>query len=88
MFPELLDGAKVLLYTVFGNYAYVRYTTGDIFNAVNYFAVCQYKNDDDFYLFGCNAYFEVISDYICKNVEECQELVQSFSCEKLHWSSF
>lgn len=42
MFPEFLDGAKVLLYTVFGNYAYVRYTTGDIFNAVNYFAVCQY----------------------------------------------
>ena len=85
MFPETLDGAKVLFYTSKGNYGVMRYTTGEVFDNILYYAICKYENDTRFYLFGCNADFEVITDCLWDSVEECQHIAQRSCNLEISW---
>lgn len=67
MFPDYLDGAKVLLYTDLGHWGFI--TDYDENNAtierqICYQAVCQYTGDDRFYLFSCGQDFDVIGDVL------------------------
>ncbi len=82
MFPAMLDGARILFYTPKGEYGVVRYTTGEILDNINYYAIGKYDKDECIYLFGCNADFEVISDSVWEGVEECQRVAQT-SCNKV-----
>lgn len=77
MFPEKLDNANVLYFTDKGCYDTIRYTDGRIYDYIFYLAICTYDNDDGFYLFGCNANKEVISDYLCNTIEECMNIYQN-----------
>ena len=70
-FPKVLDDACVLYYTPQDCYGTVRYTTGEAVGNISYLAICKYKNDSAYYLFGCNAAYEVVSDSLWNTVEEC-----------------
>lgn len=73
MFPTTLDGAKVLCYTDQGDYGPVHYTTGEVYDRQAYFAICQYPGSSDYYLFGCNESFNVISDFPCDSIAQCRQ---------------
>ena len=76
MLPNQIDGAKVLFYTDYGDYGYIRYTTGIIFDEIHYFCIAQYHgNGEGYYLFKCNAKFEVISDTLCDDIDMCKRIV-------------
>ena len=70
MFPSSLDNARVLYHTPPGRYGDLRLTTGEIEDHIVYLAVCQYPNDGKYYLFGCNAEYEVITDWLCETLQE------------------
>ena len=66
MFPDYLDGAKVLEYTDRGHYGFVTDFNEDDFpieKEICYYAIAQYENDtDSFYVFSCDESFEVFGD--------------------------
>ena len=85
MFPDFLDNAKVLYYTPPGDYGDLYLTTGEIEDRIVYRAVCQYPADDKYYLFGCNAEYEVITDWPCDSLQEAMQTAQSPNQEKIIW---
>ena len=75
MFPDFLDNARVLEYTDKGHYGYViEYDENYVphHKKLYYLAIARYDGDDCFYLFGCDADFEVISDGLYDSPEECK----------------
>ena len=70
-FPKVLDNACVLYYTPQDYYGTVRYTTGEIADYIRYLAICKYEGDTQYYLFGCNAEYEVVSDSPWESVKQC-----------------
>lgn len=76
MFPEQLNGAIVLMYTPKGNYGVVEYETGKTYDTLCYYAIAKYDGDSSYYLFGCNSNFDVISDYLCDSIDDCQNTVK------------
>ena len=66
MFPDYLDGAKVLEYTDAGHFGFITdYDDDDnpYEREICYLAICAYTGDPSRYLFYCDRYFEVISDF-------------------------
>lgn len=66
MFPDFLDGARVLKYTDHGHFGFI--TDYDADNApiekeIHYLAICQYTGDDAVYLFSCDEDHNVIFDH-------------------------
>ncbi|MBE6923218.1 MAG: hypothetical protein E7465_08605 [Ruminococcaceae bacterium] len=66
MFPDFLDGAKVLEYTEPGHFGFI--TDYDDFGnpverEIRYLALCVYTGDANCCLFYCDEDFEVISDF-------------------------
>ena len=66
MFPDYLDGARVLEYTDLGHYGFI--TDYDENNVpvekeICYLAICQYSGDDAVYLFSCDTDCAVIADF-------------------------
>lgn len=80
-FPTMLDNASVLYYTPENCYGEVYYTTGELAENIRYLAICKYEDDASFYLFGCNADYEVVSDSPWMSVEECMRIAKnSYDC--------
>lgn len=83
MFPDYLDGAKVLEYTEAGHFGFIT-DYDDAGNPLEreicYLAICAYTGDPSRYLFYCDRYFEVISDF-------CGDSVAGFkdSCPDAVW---
>lgn len=66
MFPDFLDGAKVLEYTDAGHFGFI--TDYDdagnpLEREIRYLALCAYTGAADCYLFYCDENFDVISDF-------------------------
>ena len=66
MFPDYLDGARVLEYTDPGHYGFI--TDYDDSNTpiekeIRHLAICQYTGDDALYLFSCDRDHNVIFDH-------------------------
>ena len=76
MFPDYLDGAKVLEYTDRGHYGFVTDFNEDdlpIEKEICYYAIAQYENDtDSFYAFSCDESFEVFGDACLWTLEMCK----------------
>ena len=76
MFPDYLDGAKVLEYTDRGHYGFVTDFNEDdlpIEKEICYYAIAQYENDtDSFYAFSCDESFEVFGDACLRTLEMCK----------------
>ena len=85
MFPSALDHAKVLYYTPPGHYGELCLTIGEIEDRIVYRAICQYPDDDQYCLFGCNAECEVITDWSCDSLAEAMQAAQSPGQEKIIW---
>lgn len=71
LFPDQLDGAKVIYYTPKDNFGEMYYDTGEIAAYFKYLAICKYDNDELYYLFKCNENMEVESDSLWHSVDEC-----------------
>ena len=66
MFPDYLDGAKVLEYTEAGHFGFITdYDDEDnpYEREIRYLALCVYTGDANCFLFYCDENFEVISDF-------------------------
>lgn len=87
MFPSELDGAKVLYYTPKGDYGAIRYPNGDIADNYKYLAICKYENDDKYYLFCCDEKYDVVTDWLYDNFEDCMSAAISRK-ENIVWYDF
>ncbi len=70
--PDELDGAKVLLWSRLPEKETLYYSDGRVWAEIEYYAICKYEKDNGYYLFKCDARFEVQSDSIFDSVEECK----------------
>ena len=85
MFPEQLDGAKVLYFTHKKEYGVISYTTGETAAHIKYLAICKYSDSDRYCLFYCNENKEVETDDLWDSVGECMNMADSFYGGKILW---
>ena len=85
MFPDYLDNAKVFFFTSKGDYGKMSDEYGKTVASFSFLAICKYENDDRYYLFGCNADFEVEADYDCSSTDECMETAKSVFSGDIAW---
>ena len=85
MFPDILDGAKVLFFSPKGNY-------GTMFDAeckeiayFSYLAIGKYDDSEGYYLFKCNDAFEVESDFLLDSIEMCISCAENLCNKKIDW---
>lgn len=77
MFPNELDGAKVLFYTEKEDFGTVNYPNGEICDYITYLAICTYPNaSKDYYLFYCDDKYEVITDNLFNSLEDCKKCAE------------
>lgn len=73
MFPDFLDGAKVLEYTESDHFGFITDYDDDgnpYEREIRYLALCAYTGHDGYYLFSCAEDFEVISDSLWDSPEQ------------------
>lgn len=86
MFPEILDGAKVIYYTPENDYGSVYYSNGEIADYIKYLAICQYSGDCEiYYLFSCNKNYEVLNDSVWDSTKECMRVSNSCLGGNIVW---
>ena len=85
MFPNELDGAKVLYYTPQDDYGLIKFTNGEIADYYHYLAICKYVKENAYYLFCCNENYEVVSDWVDSSVEACMKLAAEYK-ENIIWN--
>lgn len=85
MFPEELDGAKVLYFTPEGNYGVMHYAAGGVAAYFKYLAICKYDDSDGYYLFCCNGNKEVETDSLWDSVNECMGVADCSYGGKILW---
>jgi hypothetical protein len=76
--PKEVGGAKVILYTSIderhqftGNCSQI--VAGVLMNAMAGLAICQYENEDCFYLFGCDKTWATVTDTLHTTLKEAKE---------------
>ena len=76
MFPDYLDGAKVIEYTEQSSFALTvdpwDNENPDSEKEVCYIAVSQYEGSEQFNLFWCDTEFNVLQDRLCDSIDECK----------------
>lgn len=75
MFPDFLDGARVLEYTEMGHFGFITdYDENDVpfEKEICYLAVCRYDDTPEYYIFSCDSNFDVISDGCFRSIEICK----------------
>ena len=85
MFPDILDGAKVLFFTSKDDYGVMFDTEGNEVAQFKYFAICKYDNCDEYYLFKCNEKYEVESDFVCDSIEMCMNIASDHYGKEIMW---
>ncbi len=70
---EFIDGAKVIKLSKRGLYGNVDFKSEMKVVKIEYIAICQYENDDDYYLFACDANFNVLGDSVYDNYENAKK---------------
>ena len=76
LFPDELDGAKVLFHTSIGDYGPQHH---------RYLAVCKYEKSNEYYLFDCDKDYEVVNDTIWESAEECMDVAESSFGKEIEW---
>ena len=87
MFPDYLDGAKVLEYTEKRHFYFVTDYDEDsnpIEREICYFAIARYEKGGSFYLFSCDSTPEVFGDSPWDSPEECKDVI-SWLLEDTVW---
>lgn len=83
MFPDFLDGAKVLEYTEPGHFGFITDYDDDgnpFEREIRYLALCAYTGDEKCYFFYCDEDFEVISDFYGDTIAGFKD-----SCPRAVW---
>ena len=83
MFPDYLDGARVLEFTEKGHLGFITDYDDDgnpFEREVRYLALCAYTGNEKCCLFYCDADFEVISDFSGDTLAGFKD-----SCPQAHW---
>ena len=83
--PKQIDGAKTLFIakaeTIFDT---VVRDNNQI--SIELIAVCQYIDDNGFYLFGCNKAFITHTDFYYENLEEAlEDAKRIYQNDNIHW---
>lgn len=86
MFPATLDNAEVLFYTPADNYGSICCPDGSCVHYFRYLAICRYSNSEDYYLFCCDAEFEVVCDSVWSNIDECKKIAEQYK-KDISWVS-
>ena len=58
---------------------------GKIADYIRYLAICKYENDTRYYLFGCNAEYEVVSDSPWHSIEQCMLVAKNSYDRIISW---
>lgn len=78
MFPDYLDGAKVIEYTQRGSFAVTIDPWDDkhpeIEKEICYVAICQYEGSDRFNVFWCDENCRVLQDWLQNSIAECKQI--------------
>jgi len=85
MFPDVLDGAKVLLFTPKDDYGIMYDTTGNAVAYFKYLSICKYGNREGYYLFKCNEEYEVVSDSLWDSIEMCMSVANASYGGNILW---
>lgn len=86
MFPEILDGAKVLYYTSHDDFGEIYGDNGEIAHYVKYLAICEYPNKkNEFYLFYCDEEYEVVGDSLWDSIEMCMDVANLSHDKRFIW---
>ena len=86
MFPETLDGAKVLYYTTHDDFGVIYWDNGEIASCIKYLAICKYSNkNNEFYIFCCDEEYEVVGDSLWESIEMCMGAANSLRGEQVVW---
>lgn len=86
MFPEKLDGAKVLYYTPKDDYGNIYYSNGDIADSIHFLAICKYQNEkEEYYLFRCDENYEVVGDSVWNSADDCMKTANSSHGGNILW---
>lgn len=92
-FPTEIDGAKVIIITsnsVSNQYGIVG-TINDINEIIDELtitaiAICQYEGSKEFYLFSCDAEWEVIGDTVYNTFKEAKEsAMKDYNVKENDW---
>lgn len=87
MFPDYLDGAKVIEYTMRGSYAVAVDPWDDktpgTEKEICYIAICQYEGSKDYHVFWCDAAYRVLQDWQWNSIKECKQVHKE--TEKAVW---
>jgi hypothetical protein len=75
-FPAKLDNANVLYYTDNDDFGVLACTDGSNPIPIRYLAICQYENDNYYYLFLCNENIEVETDDLCETIDETKDFAR------------
>ena len=85
MFPDVLDGAKVLFFTPKDDYGIMYDTTGNAVAYFKYLSICKYDNDEGYYLFECNEEYEVMADSLWDSIQMCMDVADTSYGWNLLW---
>ena len=85
MFPDILDGAKVLFFTSKDDYGVMLDTDGNEVAHFKYLAICKYDNSEGYCLFKCNEEYEVESDSLWDTIEICMSVASDSYNKEIIW---
>ena len=78
MFPDYLDGAKVIEYTQRGSFAFTADPWNDekpgMVKEICYVAICRYDGSDRFNVFWCDEDYGVLQDWLWDSIAECKQI--------------
>lgn len=78
MFPEYIDGAKVIEYTKRGSFAFTAAPWDDenpgTEKEVCYVAICRYDGSNRFNVFWCAEDYRVLQDWRWDSIAECKQI--------------
>lgn len=85
MFPDVLDGAKVLFFTPKDDYGIMYDTAGNAVEYLKYLSICKYDNGEGYYLFKCNEKYEVVSDSLWESIDMCMGVANTSYGGNILW---
>lgn len=83
-----IDGAKTIKYTKNKNFGLVEYENGEN-NAINFLAICNYDQKEEYYLFACDEQFNVLGDTLHYTIDEAMKFAKEYyEQEEISWFDF
>lgn len=80
-----IDGAKVIKYTQSNEFGFVEFENGEN-QVINVLAICNYNQEEEYYLFACDEQFNVLGDTFHYTIEEAMNFAKEYyEQEEIEW---